>query len=132
MLFPFRHVEGMEQRHMRQRRSHLTSSAGQSLVLFALALPLFFSLCALVLDGTSAMVGKRQMQNAADASALAAAQELAPAAAAAKSCGGDVGCLQTVRHANASTVAAAAGDYSDKNGGPESVHECTGAADTNC
>src|SRR5215212_1462200 len=98
----------MEQRHMRQGRIDLRSSAGQSLVLFALALPLFFSLCALVLDGTSAMVDKRQMQNAADASALAAAQELAPAAAAAEACAGDAGCLETVQTAHASTVAATA------------------------
>jgi len=108
------------------------SNSGQSLVLFALALPVLFSMCALVLDGTNVMVDKRQLQNAADASALAAAQELAPASAAAEACGGTAECLETVRYTNAPTIAAAAADYSDRNGGPASVHECTGAGDTNC
>jgi len=50
---------------------------GQVLVLVAIALPLFFSICALVVDGTNLMVHRRAMQNAADASALAASRDLA-------------------------------------------------------
>ena len=117
---------------MRQGMNRLRSSSGQVLVLFAVALPLLFSLSALVVDGTGLMVGKRQMQNAADASALAAAQELTPAAAAAEACAGAPACEDAVRVAHASTVAAAAGEYSEKNGGPPSVEQCANVEDTNC
>ncbi len=119
---------------MRQRLTsqHLRGSTGQALVVLALALPLFFSMCALVVDGANLMVHRRTMQNAADASALAAAQELAPAAAAAQACAGDASCLQGVRDTHATNVAAAAGAYSEQNGGPSTVHECSNAADTNC
>src|SRR5436190_21133526 len=52
------------------------SARGQTLVLVALAMPMLFSVVAVVVDGASMMAQRRSMQNAADASALAASQEL--------------------------------------------------------
>jgi Flp pilus assembly protein TadG len=45
------------------------------MVFVAIALPLFFALALLVVDGSRLFVGKRQMQNASDALALAAVQQ---------------------------------------------------------
>jgi uncharacterized membrane protein len=87
----------------------------------ALALPLFFAVVALVVDGSTLMAQKRSIQNAADASALAAAQEL-PAS----------GPCDAACQAN---VLAAANRYShDVNGGPVVDHACDPAdsSDTNC
>src|SRR4051812_769877 len=48
---------------------------GQALLLVVLALPMFFALIALVSDGSNVFASKRSLQNAADASALAAVRE---------------------------------------------------------
>jgi hypothetical protein len=50
---------------------------GQSLLLFAIMLPLILLFVAFVVDGAHAFVDYRHLQNAADASSLAAAQDLA-------------------------------------------------------
>jgi hypothetical protein len=47
------------------------------LLVVAIALPLFFTVCAFVVDGANLMVHRRSIQNAADASSLAAARGLA-------------------------------------------------------
>jgi hypothetical protein len=111
---------------LRQSTSrHLRSEIGQALILVALALPLFFSVVALVVDGSNLMAHKRSIQNAADAAALAASQELpvdgsvcdGPDAAPPK-------CLYNVRHA--------AELYSSKNGGASSIPACASSSSTNC
>jgi hypothetical protein len=57
-------------------RRQLKREIGQALLLVAIAMPLFFGLLALVVDGTNLMVHKRQTQTAADAAALAVAQSI--------------------------------------------------------
>jgi len=105
---------------------HLKREAGQVLVLVALALPLFFAVAMLVVDGSKGFVAKRQMQNAADAASLAAARELTPALD--PSCG--LACRATVRD----NVAAIARSYSIKNGwtGPDPLPQCIQPSDTSC
>ncbi len=106
---------------------------GQALIVVMLALPLFFSVCALVVDGTNLMVNKRQAQNAVDASSLAAAQAAAPAVGAAEACApADAACRAAVRATYSPAVAAAASDYSGQNGGPSTIHECADDADSDC
>ena len=114
------------------RRGH-----GQALVLVMLALPLFFSVAAVVVDGTNLMVNKRQMQNASDAAALAAAQGLRPAIAAMEACAGDSGCRLAVQNNPAFTgnVDGTAEAYVVKNwkgGTPPTLTRCSSAGDTNC
>jgi Flp pilus assembly protein TadG len=84
------------------------------LVLVALAMPLVLALLALVVDGSNLMVHRRAIQNAADAAVLAAAQDLNKA------------------DCDATCVGQNAGHYSEVNGGPSTVHHCSGATDTNC
>jgi Flp pilus assembly protein TadG len=100
--------------------SRLRSGNGQTLVLFAVALPVLFALLAFVVDGANVMVHRRQLQNAADATALAAAQDLNPSDG---TCGAS--CL------------AALDDYRAKNGAVSSLHACNDPSpsdrtDTNC
>jgi hypothetical protein len=95
---------------------------GQTLIFFVLAMPLFLAIIALVVDGSMVLVKKRALQNAADAAALAAAQDWP--------LGGP--CLG----ACLATLQTSANNYSDKNGGP-SLHPChdpdpTHPTDTNC
>jgi hypothetical protein len=59
-------------------RRRFRSATGQALILVALAMPLFFSVVGLVIDGSNLMVHRRMMQNAADGAALAASQNLGP------------------------------------------------------
>jgi Putative Flp pilus-assembly TadE/G-like len=59
-------------------RRRLRCATGQALILVALAMPLFFSVVGLVIDGSNLMVHRRMMQNAADGAALAASQDLGP------------------------------------------------------
>jgi hypothetical protein len=60
------------------RKKQLKTEVGQALILVALAMPLFFSVVGLVIDGSNLMVHRRMMQNAADGAALAASQDLGP------------------------------------------------------
>src|SRR5690349_22686247 len=64
--------ENLFKLHKRGRRE-----GGQTLILITLALPLFFALMSLVVDGGNILVHKRNLQVAADAAALAAARDLA-------------------------------------------------------
>jgi Putative Flp pilus-assembly TadE/G-like len=84
------------------------SQHGQALVLVALCLPLLFAILALVVDGATLMAKKRAIQNAADAAALAGAQEL-PASGP---------CLIVVCQPH---VRATIEEYSAKNGGPTTL-----------
>src|SRR5262249_12858196 len=59
-------------------RRGIRSATGQALILVALAMPLFFSVVGLVIDGSNLMVHRRMMQNAADGASLAASQDLGP------------------------------------------------------
>ena len=97
-------------------------NAGQVLVIYALALPVALGFCALVIDLGASYVEKRSLQQAADAAALAAAQELKPALG---SC--DVLCMQQVNAA----VALRVGQYSADNGGPSTVQQCASPSDPN-
>jgi Putative Flp pilus-assembly TadE/G-like len=95
---------------------------GQTLIFFVLAMPLFLAIIALVVDGSMVLVKKRALQNAADAAALAAAQDWPLGGPCVGAC---LATLQT-----------SANNYSDKNGGP-SLHPCndpdpTHPTDTNC
>jgi hypothetical protein len=95
---------------------------GQTLIFFVLAMPLFLAIIALVVDGSMLLVKKRALQNAADAAALAAAQDWPLGGPCVGAC---LATLQT-----------SANNYSDKNGGP-SLHPCndpdpTHPSDTNC
>jgi Flp pilus assembly protein TadG len=101
------------------RRRQSTRQSGQVLVLVALALPLFFAVCLLAIDGSRLYVQKRSMQNAAAATALAAAKELTLGAPCDATC-----------EAN---VKAKAQEYSIDNGGPSVLTNCNGdASKTNC
>jgi hypothetical protein len=66
----------MKKKLANKRASVRGRNDGQSLLLFAVTLPLLLILLAFVVDGAHAFVDYRQLQNAADASALAAAQDL--------------------------------------------------------
>jgi Putative Flp pilus-assembly TadE/G-like len=95
---------------------------GQTLIFFVLAMPLFLAIIALVIDGSMLLVKKRSLQNAADAAALAAAQDWPLGGPCVGAC---LASLQT-----------SANNYSDKNGGP-SLHPCNDPdpahpTDTNC
>jgi Putative Flp pilus-assembly TadE/G-like len=115
--------------------------AGQALVLVALAMPLFMSIAALVVDGTNLMVHRRQLQTAADGAALAAAQDLSgylPITPPAGSCA-TWGTQKTVQPRPA--IVAAGEDFSSRNNGPGTLGggscpadpaRCRAATDTNC
>src|SRR5947208_15452335 len=63
---------------------------GQALILTVIAMPLFLAIIALVTDGSNLMVKRRSNQNAADAVALAIAQDIDQAA---QLCNKGKGCL---------------------------------------
>ncbi|MFL5946519.1 MAG: pilus assembly protein TadG-related protein, partial [Gaiellaceae bacterium] len=92
------------------RRRQLRHEAGQALALLAVALPIFFVIALVVVDGSQGFVAKRQMQNAADAASLAAAREVVPALDA--TCQSSQPCF-TGTLAN---VGAKAGEYAVMNG----------------
>ena len=107
-----------------QRRSDWAAAAkselGQVTIVVTLALPVLLGFGALVVDIGNAYVQKRTMQQAADAAALAAAQELVPVV------GGCLpGCEPTVR----AGVADRAGQYSAGNGGPNPLPACVSPSD---
>src|SRR5215468_7983390 len=62
--------------HLRSPGRDVRSAPGQALVLVCLALPLFFTVMAFAVDGSTLMVHHRSVQNAADAAALAVAQSI--------------------------------------------------------
>jgi hypothetical protein len=101
-------------------RRRLKRETGQALVLVALALPIFFAVALVFVDGSRLFVGKRQMQNAADAVALAAAKELPDT---------DIPCTGTCE----TSLRLVAERYSSDNGGPSVLTSCAGdASATNC
>ena len=77
-------------------RIGLRGEKGQAVIFVAAALPVLLVAAALVIDGSNLFVHKRDLQNAVDAAALAAAQDLSP-----------TGC--------AAACAAAAGEYAGQN-----------------
>src|SRR6186997_850233 len=79
-------------------RIGLRAEEGQTIVFVVAALPLLLAIGALIIDGSNLFVNKRSLQNAADASALAAAADLAKGTCA-------------------STCAASTGKYAGYNGG---------------
>ena len=97
------------------RKYKLGSSAGQALIVLLLAMPLFFGMAAVVVDGTLAWVGKRSSQNAADAAALAAVQELKVLTTPADLCDAVCAAAQGAAPGLARAVAI---DYIQRNGGP--------------
>jgi hypothetical protein len=111
--------------------NRLRQQTGQALIVSAIALPLFLGFALLVVDGSKGFLQKRQVQNAADAAALAAAQDLKPALG---TC--DAACLASVR----STAKATVESYSARNDGPAQLDggsggdpaQCTQPSDTNC
>jgi hypothetical protein len=102
--------------HKRERRQR-----GQTLILVLVALPLFFALMSLVVDGGNVLVHKRNIQNAADAAALAIAQSVDLANATCDSACTNQGQI-----------------YAQKNGidvsalNPSWHGPCANASDTNC
>jgi hypothetical protein len=117
-----------------RRRQQLRLEVGQVLVVVALALPMFFSVCAFVVDGSNLMVHRRSIQNAADAAALAAAQELPIDGSV---CSGP--CQASVQ---ARAEEYSIKNYTSKNGDTATLHKCheipgpppklTDRDDTNC
>ncbi|MFL6007778.1 MAG: pilus assembly protein TadG-related protein [Gaiellaceae bacterium] len=107
-----------------RRRVSFRRSDGQALVLVALMLPLLIGIAALVVNQARLLVMHRALQNAADAAALAAAQDVSTTFSA----GCDATCLGSVRTSASSTAAA----YSARNGGPSGLGACQAASDTNC
>jgi Flp pilus assembly protein TadG len=99
---------------MRQRPATCSSERGQVLVIFALALVAIVAMAGLVLDGGSAFVQRRDMQNVADSSAMAAGY--------AYSMGGAVGAAT----AAARSTAAANGYVHGTGGVSVSVHMVNG------
>jgi Putative Flp pilus-assembly TadE/G-like len=63
-------------RNITLRENRPTREHGQTLILVMVALPLFFALMALVVDGGNVLVHRRNIQVAADAAALAIAQSV--------------------------------------------------------
>jgi hypothetical protein len=110
------------------RMRQLKREAGQVLVVVCIALPLFFAVALFVVDGAKGFVYKRQMQNAADAAALAAAREVVPALD--PSCLAANPCFTTTR----SAVAATATSYAINNDwpGPGPLPQCTQPSDKTC
>lgn len=111
-------------------RTHGRREVGQTLILIMLALPLVFALISLVVDGGNILVHKRNIQVAADAAALAVAQNI-DLATSPHTCGTYNG-----QFGNPACNALAA-EYSSKNGVNASIHKCNDAdpthpTDTNC
>src|SRR6266545_2499256 len=91
----------------------LRSDRGQTLILFVLMLPVLLGFAGLVVDGAHALAEQRMVQNAADAAALAASQDLEPALH--DDC--DYACMSSVRTDVSDTVSS----YSEDNGGASSL-----------
>src|SRR2546429_9668901 len=90
---------------------------GQTLILMMLAMPLFFALLSLVVDGGNILVHKRNIQVAADAASLAMSQSIDLAT---KSC--NAACQDQGLY------------YANKNGAkiePSTWHMCDAAHTTN-
>src|ERR671937_413608 len=114
-------------RHCRR----LKTEAGQALVMVVLMMPVFFSVVALVTDGSTLLAQRRVMQNAADAAALAAAQDLA----AAEACHGLTACIDALRIqvvADLNTYAQKNGAQSLNGGSGSDPAQCAASSDTNC
>jgi Flp pilus assembly protein TadG len=67
------------------RRQQLRREDGQALIFIMLAMPLLLAVVALVIDGSNLFTQRRSIQNAADAAALAVAQDLPLSQATAQS-----------------------------------------------
>jgi Putative Flp pilus-assembly TadE/G-like len=94
-----------------------------------LALPVFFALMSLVVDGGNIFVHKRNIQVAADAAALAVSQNIDLTTRTCKAYGGFP--------SGDSACEALADYYSQKNGGSSTLHKCVdpdykNPSDTNC
>src|SRR6266480_2219604 len=103
-------------------RAQRGGDKGQTLILIMLAMPLFVALMSLVVDGGNILVHKRNVQVAADAAALAIAQDVGLAATTCSATCSDQGRI-----------------YAKKNGinVDSSWHKCSDAdpahpTDTNC
>jgi putative Flp pilus-assembly TadE/G-like protein len=107
------------------RRQAIRSENGQTLILVVFALPLLLALIALVSDGSNLFANKRSVQNAADASVLAAVRELNPDLSL---CTGPASTSGTCLN----RIETTASDYSRRNNGSNPLHGCANAADTNC
>jgi hypothetical protein len=79
------------------RRLDVRREDGQTLPLLAIFLPLFLICLALVVDGSLAFVKHQSLQNAADAAALAAAQDIGPNGCV--NCGADASAYASVNGA---------------------------------
>src|SRR6266536_1861275 len=93
---------------------------GQILPLYAIALPVMLGFVALALDGGKLWVMRTHVQNAADASSLAASLDLGPCSAG---CDSDPAAESAVR----SAVEADVNSYSSKNDGPAVLGQCAAA-----
>src|SRR5579862_3631924 len=71
---------------IRHRVRRLRDEDGQSLVLMALFVSMILVISVVVIDGSNLFVHRRSLQNAADAAALAAAQDINTSTCASSSC----------------------------------------------
>jgi hypothetical protein len=102
---------------------------GQTLILVLVALPLFFALMAFVVDGGNVLLHRRTIQVAADAAALAVAQNIDP--------GPPLTCKNykdQAGHVYTGDAAcnALASDYASRNGVTSSFHPCSANPAPNC
>jgi Flp pilus assembly protein TadG len=100
------------------RKVPIGEETGQSLVVVLLAIPVLLLFVALVIDGGNLVVQKRQLQTAADAAALAAAQSLTPVTG---TCDTGSTCHDVILVG-----------YSQKNGGSSTMPPCTSPTMMNC
>jgi hypothetical protein len=89
-------------------------------------MPVLLGFAALGVDSSSMFVQKRSLQTAADAAALAAADELGTASDPA--CQASMPCLSALD----AKVASFAASYSQQNGGTGTLGKCVVSTDTNC
>ena len=98
-------------------RLNLRRERGASLVMFALSLPVLFGFFAFVVDTGNAFGVKRATQNAADAAALAAVQEItSERIAELDACGGDTVCYEASSSTYRGDIEQIVLTYSQKNG----------------
>jgi Putative Flp pilus-assembly TadE/G-like len=113
-------METKRQTQLTPSRPGVRSNRGQVIALYAIAIPVLLGVMALALDGGKLFVSKIHVQNAADAAALAASQDVGSCADG--SCAG-LPAETTIR----TTVEQDVNSYSSNNGGPVALGQCVAA-----
>src|SRR5262249_47560517 len=124
------------------KKSDLRHQCGQALILVALAMPVFMSIAALVVDGTNLIVHRRQLQTPSDGAARAPSQELVPylsTSPGSLTCDSSWTTQKTLQPRP--KLVSVIQDYSSRNNGPATLNggscasdpaRCSAATDKNC